>query len=115
MDVKNVAAYGAIASIYVARAGEGLPWHDHKHQETPHGHLVVAGSTLLEIEGRDPEIRRPSQGNVELAWDVRHKITALEDGTIFCNLAPASPQSETSPPAKSGGVMLVDGTIIGQE
>lgn len=108
MRVLVFSAHGVISQVYAeCRKGDLLPWHDHKHERVTHGHFVISGSTLLEIEGQDPQTRTPGDPNIELAYDVKHQITALEDGTVFLNTKPA-----VSPPtAAHGGVMLVGGAV----
>lgn len=111
MRVNAAMAYGVISSVYVCKKGEGLPWHDHKHQKVTHGHCVVVGSTLLEIEGELPRTMQPKDMNVELAWDKRHQITALEDDTVFVNMMsiPKNPDPAVEPYLNR--VRLIDGTV----
>lgn len=97
-------AYGVNNTIYAeCRKGDLLPWHDHKHERVTHGHFVLRGATLLEVEGQEPQVRTPDDPNIELAWDVKHQITALHDGTAFLNAKPAIAPVD---PAAHGGVML---------
>lgn len=120
MRVCMVHAYGTLNTIYFFEKGEKLPWHDHKHQGVGHGHKIIAGSTYLEQECLPPKICKAGEPNLELPFDVPHQITALEDGTIFSNIAPSSksvaeavkalPKEERGPPVNR--IRLVDGTVV---
>lgn len=73
--------------------------------------MVVQGRTRVEIEDMESFEMAEGMPNFELPPDLRHQITVLEPDTIFVNIMEvgALPDPE---PAKSGGVLLDDGTIV---
>ena len=61
MRTHTLFAYGTAVSVYAADSGEGLTWHWHA---APHGHKVVRGRTLLEVEGEASVEVRAGDGAV---------------------------------------------------
>ena len=82
--------------------GEAVPGHTHNFDHTTivyHGAVMIRGElsngTVIEREFKSP---RPDYGGPSHALikaDVKHTITATEDGTIFwCVYAHRNPQGE---------------------
>lgn len=117
MRVRNVYVGGVLDAIYYCAKGEGVPWHDHRHQKIGHGHFVIQGKTLVEVEGEEPQTRTAEQPNIELDWERRHRVTALEDGTIFSHRVKmekpdGQPFDCVLPPSLKNRVLMADGTIV---
>lgn len=119
MRARNVYAYGVLDAIYYCDKGEQIPWHDHKHQKFGHGHFVIRGKTLVEVEGEEPQTRTPEDPNIELDWERRHQVTALEDGTIFSHRAKMEKPTNLNGaldygprPQHKNRVLMADGTIV---
>jgi hypothetical protein len=114
MRVSTITAYGTLSSVYYCDKGEGLPWHGHGPDST-HGHKVIVGSTVCEIEGDKDIITTADAQNFELPVGKRHQITALENGTIFVNIASYAP-AEIDPNIPKvphvNRVLMADGTIV---
>lgn len=73
---------GATHNVFHARAGEGLPEHQH---DTNHATICHVGSCLVRVKGK--EIRmHPLTQPIDLPANVPHEIEALEDGTVFVNI-----------------------------
>lgn len=81
-----------------------LPWHDHEYL---HGHRVLRGRTLVEIEGLPPLEMTPEDDTIVFEASSRHQITVVEDGTLFFN----EHVSPSATPGRSGGVLLDSGEI----
>lgn len=67
---------------YEVKAGDGLPRHRHDHE---HDHVVLAGKTVVVVEGQEPVFCEPGSPPLILRANVFHSITATMDGTRFKN------------------------------
>ena len=109
---------GVLLTLFQLDAGEKVVRHNHKRQGITHTTGVAKGSTEVEIWSDPPQKFQMLVGDRDYVFDMDtdHEITALEDGTIVVNLSHSLPRDgETvwsDAPAKSGGVLLHDGTII---
>ena len=75
--------YGnATHAVYHAKAGEGLPMHEH---ERNHATVCHAGSCLVRVKGREIKME-PGTMPLDLPKNVPHEIEALESGTVFENI-----------------------------
>jgi quercetin dioxygenase-like cupin family protein len=73
---------GLSVATYHAKAGEGLPVHQHTYN---HATVCHVGSCLVRVKGK--EIRmEPGTMPIDLPANELHEIEALEDGTVFTNI-----------------------------
>jgi quercetin dioxygenase-like cupin family protein len=89
MRVYAIRLNSEMLSVYECEPGQGIPWHRHPYA---HGHVVLQGKTLVEIEGEAPVEMVPQMKNMSMPENVWHKATALEEGTIFIHSQPVSQQ-----------------------
>lgn len=84
--MKNTGVFtcGTVTSIYEMDAGENIPWHRHSNM---HGHYVIRGLTLIEVDGQPNITMKPGMENIELPPNVWHRITALSMDTIFIHIS----------------------------
>jgi len=82
--IPSIKACGVTVTVYEYKKGEFLPWHRHPNM---HGHVIVRGRTLVEIDSEPSFEMIPGMANVELPANIWHKITALEDDTIFIHIS----------------------------
>lgn len=73
---------GVTMNVFHAKAGEGLPVHQHTYN---HATVCHVGSCLVRVKGK--EIRmEPGTMPIDLPANELHEIEALEDGTVFTNI-----------------------------
>lgn len=80
----GVFACGTTTSIYEMNKDEFVPWHKHSNM---HGHYVLRGRTRIEVDGLPDVEMDLTKPNLELPPNIWHKITALEDDTIFLHIS----------------------------
>jgi hypothetical protein len=78
----SVTQDGTILNVYHAKAGEGLPRHEHVYS---HLTLCHSGSIKVSNERRSLVMTKDTQP-VNLIANEWHEIEALEDGTVFVNV-----------------------------
>jgi len=83
---------GINVSVYEMTTGENIPWHKHSNM---HGHVVLRGKTLIEIDNQPPFEMTRGMVNKELPSDIWHKITALEPDTLFLHISVTDPTATT--------------------
>jgi quercetin dioxygenase-like cupin family protein len=106
---------GVMASIYYLASGERIDWHQHP---VAHSTGVSAGRSLVDV-GDDVSLEmRPGDPDYELPPNIRHRVTALEDGTIVVHMIERIQSDDPPPvgpdgkPRTHGGVLLDTGEII---
>jgi hypothetical protein len=73
---------GTKLSVYHAKKGNGLPFHQH---EFNHATMCHVGSCLVRVKGKEIVLTANSQP-IDLPANIPHEIEALEDGTVFVNV-----------------------------
>ena len=74
---------GAIMAVYHANKGDGIPMHQH-----PNSHATVCHVGSCVVRGKEKElVMFPGSMPLDLPANVPHEIEALEDGTVFTNIA----------------------------
>jgi quercetin dioxygenase-like cupin family protein len=115
MKVTSHTAFGVTATVYQMDAGEKIARHRHT---VAHTTSVAAGYTAVDLYGElGVNITfqmKSGDSDYELPANIDHEIRALEDRTIIVNMITGSytTTEANGPPAKAGGVMLHDGTIV---
>jgi len=114
--ITSIHSYGGVtATVYVMKAEEKIPRHQHTF---PHTTGVAAGQSAVEMYGNPPFLGEMIVGDIPLVLpkNIDHEIRALVDGTVVVNLSVGGPQTVANAtrgePAQAGGVALHDGTVI---
>lgn len=107
------------STIYQMDSGDKIPRHRHNIAHTTG---VVSGSTEVEIWDEDHQVFRmnPGMSDYILPPEIDHEIRALEDGTVAIHIIEGNghymtreySSDEEYVQPQSGGVILVDGTIV---
>ena len=81
--VHTVRIENTVFTVYHANKGQGIPYHAH-----PYSHLTMchAGSCVIRKKGKELLITKESLP-VNLIADGAHEIEAIEDNTVFVNVA----------------------------
>jgi quercetin dioxygenase-like cupin family protein len=95
-------------STYTMDKGEKIPMHQHTYM---HNTRVLVGVSRVEIKGVRIFSMSAESVACELPADIPHEITAMIDGTVVINEFETG-KAGPPPDLPTGGVMLVDGTIV---
>lgn len=99
---------GTIAQTYFMDKGDKIPKHFHN---LPHTCTLLQGS--VEIEIYDGRLFTMEVGATEeLPPVIPHEIRALVDNTMVVNVSVGAITTNGAEQAKSGGVLLHDGTVV---
>lgn len=81
--------YGNVAvTVFHAAAGEGLPMHEHEYA---HATVCCAGEIIIRQGGKEISLTKASRP-VNLQANVQHEIEAVQDETVFINIAVDEPR-----------------------
>lgn len=98
-------------STYTLAKGEKIPMHQHPYM---HNTRVLVGVSKVEVlDHQAPLMFQMTPNDVarELPANIPHEITAMVDGTVVINEFETG-KAGPPPDLPTGGVMLVDGTIV---
>jgi quercetin dioxygenase-like cupin family protein len=103
---------GMLLSLFQMDAGDKIDRHSHPFVHTTG---VGRGRTRVTLFGDRGYLHsswemKPGDSDFAFPQLVEHEIEALEDGTIIVNLSHT--QTPEGEPARNGGLLLEDGTVI---
>lgn len=110
MQVKTIGYAGALVTVYRLDAGERIPRHRHA---VNHSTSVLEGKTVARIfDDRPDTLMEPHSPLLDLPAGIDHEIEAVHDGTIVVNVIKEGSGAAETIGGMTGGVMLVDGTVV---
>lgn len=105
----------SVVTVYYLNEGEKVLRHSHRNEHTT---CVSQGRSRVEIwqpnGSSEVFFMKPGDPDYVLPGGLHHEVTSVEDETVVVHILDARdvPDAPVQSPGKSGGVMLVDGSVV---